>query len=198
MKRFTTRSFNWLLHANVGATVGRDVHDAVREAFIAAGLTSREFECWESPHPRFMGGQFSVGYMSAGSPAFLSFLRDVCGLELDEEMERRALAYQQTVESACWWWPHRDFVIACRQWPTILVRNGYRNYTLSSPAIAESLTAGRSLCLATLSSSFTPSSPAPAAARAPRGSSKSGKRSRPRGLELVEVTAAGQALGPTR
>jgi hypothetical protein len=70
---------------------------------------------------RYIGGQFWVGGWW-GSPAFVSFFRDVCGLHLDPAIAARAAAYQATCESACWWWPHRDFVIACER-PRIISRD---------------------------------------------------------------------------
>jgi Domain of unknown function (DUF6745) len=45
------------------------------------------------------------------SPAFTSFFRDVCNLELAGDLWDRARAYEETVESACWWWPHSQFTI---------------------------------------------------------------------------------------
>jgi hypothetical protein len=62
-----------------------------------------------------MGGQFWVGGWYWGSPSYVSFFQDVCGLELPEDKARAARAYQATAESACWWWPHTDFVIACER-----------------------------------------------------------------------------------
>jgi hypothetical protein len=49
----------------------------------------------------------------------VSFFRDVCGLRLSDDIAARARAYQDTCESACWWWPHRDFIIACERPSTI-------------------------------------------------------------------------------
>jgi hypothetical protein len=68
-----------------------------------------------------LGGQFWVGYWYGG-PAYVSFFTDVCGLELPRAMKRAAQAYRDTAESACWWWPHRDFVMACER-PTKIERD---------------------------------------------------------------------------
>jgi hypothetical protein len=62
-----------------------------------------------------MGGQFWVGGYYWGSPSYVSFFREVCGLDLGEDMNARALAYAGTCESACWWWPHREFVMVCER-----------------------------------------------------------------------------------
>jgi hypothetical protein len=56
------------------------------------------------------GGQFWVGGWWWGA-AFASFFREVCDLELKGDLWDRSRAYEATVESACWWWPHREFVI---------------------------------------------------------------------------------------
>jgi hypothetical protein len=60
-----------------------------------------------------MGGQFWVGGYYWGSPAFVAYFRDVCGLDLGSDMNGRADAYAGTSSSACWWWPHKDFVMVC-------------------------------------------------------------------------------------
>ena len=67
----------------------------------------------------YIGGQFWVGGWYWGAPAFVSFFREVCNLKLTPDMEARADAYQATCESACWWWPHRDFVMVCERPRTI-------------------------------------------------------------------------------
>jgi len=71
---------------------------------------------------RYQGGQFWVGGYYWGSPAYVSFFQDVTGLELPGDMGERARAYQATAESACWWWPHKDFVIACDR-PEVISRD---------------------------------------------------------------------------
>jgi hypothetical protein len=60
-----------------------------------------------------------VGGWYWGSPAFVSFFTDVCGLVLSDDITARALAWQATCESSCWWWPHSDFIIACDRPRTI-------------------------------------------------------------------------------
>ena len=67
---------------------------------------------------KYLGGQFWViGYWYG--PAYVSFFRDVCGLTGD--WVGPSLAYQRTVESACWWWPHRDFVMVSER-PSVIRR----------------------------------------------------------------------------
>ena len=113
-------------HAVDGAVRGAvrgAVDDAVRGAnslrrLIGAAIGRTMRETWW----RYMGGQFWVGGWWWGSPAFVSFFREVCGLALPEKIEQATLAYQATAESACWWWPHRDFVMVCER-PTRIERN---------------------------------------------------------------------------
>jgi hypothetical protein len=64
------------------------------------------------------GGQFWVGGWYWGSPAYVSFFTDICELELPEKIRRSAEAYRGSVESACWWWPHSEFVVVSErpQW----------------------------------------------------------------------------------
>jgi hypothetical protein len=69
-----------------------------------------------------MGGQFWVGGWYWGAPSFVSFFQEVCGLDLGADMNARAAAYSGTCESACWWWPHRDFVMVCER-PTHIDRD---------------------------------------------------------------------------
>jgi hypothetical protein len=83
-----------------------------------------------------MGGQFWVGGWYYGSPSFVSFFTEVCGLALSDDMAARATAYAGTVESACWWWPHKDFVMVCER-PTHIDRDeSGRLHSMSRCAIA--------------------------------------------------------------
>jgi hypothetical protein len=108
--------------ASVLASVGASVWDqAIRSAIRDGWL-------------RYLGGQFWVGGWW-GSPSYVSFFREVCGLDLGDEMGARAEAYAGTCESTCWWWPHRDFVIACER-PSRIDRDAQgRLHSLSRHAI---------------------------------------------------------------
>ena len=90
---------------------------------------------------RYIGGQFWVGSWWWG-PAWTSFFRDVCGLELDGDLWDRARAYEDTVESACWWFPYRDFVMVSERPHTIRLEQvgprglgSHRLHCDSGPAI---------------------------------------------------------------
>ena len=60
------------------------------------------------------------GYWYWGG-AVTSFFRDVCGLDLPGDLWDRARALEATMQSACWWWPHREFVMVCER-PTVIHR----------------------------------------------------------------------------
>lgn len=68
----------------------------------------------------YIGGQFWVSGWYWGG-AFASFFREVCQLDLPGDLWDRARAYEATMESACWWWPHRRFVMVCER-PTVIHR----------------------------------------------------------------------------
>jgi hypothetical protein len=68
----------------------------------------------------YIGGQFWVSGWYWGG-AFTSFFREVCNLELPNDLWSRGISYEQTMQSACWWYPHRDFVMVCER-PTVIHR----------------------------------------------------------------------------
>jgi hypothetical protein len=64
-----------------------------------------------------MGGQFWVFWHS-----FISFFREECSLRLSKELEAADDAYQLAAKSGCYWWPNKDFVMACAR-PLEINRN---------------------------------------------------------------------------
>ena len=50
-----------------------------------------------------------------GRPAYFSFLRQVCGLELPGDLWAREAALARAEAVAGWWWPHRRFVMVCER-----------------------------------------------------------------------------------
>lgn len=86
----------------VSGAVGDAVSDAVSD------VISRT---WNN----YVGGQFWAGGWGWYGAAFTSFFREVCNLELKGDLWERGQAYEATVESACWWWPHRRFVMVCER-----------------------------------------------------------------------------------
>src|SRR5208282_3205010 len=99
--------------AQVAAQVAAQVGDRVGAQVdaIMRGLYQAISGSWS----KYFGGQFWVGGWYWGSPSYVSFFRDVCALDIGDAMSARAIAYAGTVESACWWWPHRDFVMVCER-----------------------------------------------------------------------------------
>ena len=89
------------MESAVGSAVGSAVDSAVR---------SGKVPFWHY----WIGGQFwpvwGWGYWGA---AYTSFFREVCDLELPGDLWERGLAYEATVESACYWWANKDFVMVC-------------------------------------------------------------------------------------
>jgi hypothetical protein len=47
---------------------------------------------------------------------------DELRLDIGRDFELRARAYAATHESACWWWPHRDYVIVSER-PSVLEKH---------------------------------------------------------------------------
>ena len=106
----------------VGGAVSGAVHGAVHGVVSDAvhGAVDGVIKNVKSNWLNYLGGQFWPGGYWWG-PAFVSFFTDVCGLELSDDFHERAVAYAETVESACWWYPHRDFLMVCER-PTAIHR----------------------------------------------------------------------------
>lgn len=95
--------------------VGGAVRDAVSDA-VGDAVRDAIGQIWA----KAFVGQFAVGGWWWGG-AWTSFFREVCDLELENNLWERARAYEATLESACWWWPHREFVIVSER-PTVINR----------------------------------------------------------------------------
>ena len=93
----------------VREAVGEAVNQAVRGA-VGGAVHEKWFH--------YMGGQFWVSGFYWG-PAYTSFFREVCRLELPNDLWARGRAYEETVQSACWWWPHEQFVMVSERPLTI-------------------------------------------------------------------------------
>jgi len=101
----------------VGGAVGGAVDDAVRGAVDGAvddAVRGAVGDAIRKLAPNWIGGQFWVGGWYWG-PAFTSFFREVCDLELKGDLWDRGRAFEDTAESACYWWPHRDFIMVCER-----------------------------------------------------------------------------------
>lgn len=107
------------------------VRDAV-EGAVRVAVGGAVNDAWY----RYIGGQFWVGsWWWYASPSVVSYLREVCGLTLPGDLMDRALAYQATAESACWWWPHRQFVMVSDRPLRINLDARGRLHSESGPAI---------------------------------------------------------------
>jgi hypothetical protein len=141
----------------VDDAVGRAVRDAVRDAVDGAvrgavgdavrgeKILNQVFEAIQRGWMNYLGGQLWAGGWYWGG-AFTSFFREKCGLELNGDLWERGKAFEATIESACWWYPHRDFVMVCER-PTEIHREltnpatprgwgSHRLHNMSGPAIA--------------------------------------------------------------
>ena len=98
----------------VGAVVYRAVNGAVSDAVSDAVflLESNGIEIEKTDNHSCMGGQFSVGGWW-GSPSFVSFLTEVCNLELSQNIAERAEAYQKICESVNHIWLNSHFTMVC-------------------------------------------------------------------------------------
>jgi len=85
----------------------------------------------------FFTGQLrnDSGYLGAVS----SYYREVCGLQAD--LRSHAIACEQMMQSACWWYAHWDFLIVCghplqvhREWDD--QRGRHQPHCLDGPAIS--------------------------------------------------------------
>jgi len=105
---------------SVYASVRASVHDSVdADPDVLAAYRETLGSTWW----RYLGGQFWVGYGWGWwtSPSMLSYLRDVCGLDLGDR-QPITNAVITLGESSCWVWPHRDFVMLCER-PKIVARD---------------------------------------------------------------------------
>jgi hypothetical protein len=63
----------------------------------------------------------------------LSYLRDVCGLDFGDKTET-VDAIIALGESCCWWWPHKEFALACER-PSVIARDeGGQLHSVTGPA----------------------------------------------------------------
>lgn len=92
----------------VDGAVGDAVDDAVDDAVSGVVRDAKlEWHYW-------LGGQFWVGgFYYYGSPCMVSFLMDVCDLELSKDISERQEAYQKVCESVNYVWANKDFVMVC-------------------------------------------------------------------------------------
>ena len=125
----------------VGGAVDDAVRGAVDDAVGGAEKKSKEKRVKEALDYiqvnwyNLIGGQLWVGSWGwYASPSMTSFFRDVCSLDFGKDMNERAQAYADTASSACWWWPHKDFVMVCERPAAIHRDDRGRLHNASGPA----------------------------------------------------------------
>ena len=127
----------------VGVAVGGAVDGAVGSKQVAT-IRKVVFKAISKNWANYIGGQLWGGGWWWGG-AYTSFFREVCKLELSGDLWKRGRAYEETIESACWWYPHRDFLMVCER-PTHIRReltnpnlsrgwDSHRLHNTSGPAV---------------------------------------------------------------
>ena len=82
----------------------------------------------------WLGGQFWVGGWW-GTPSYVSFFTDVCGLKLSKDIQERSTAYRKICESVNYIWANSEFVMVCAR-PKKIERNSQgRLHSVNSKAI---------------------------------------------------------------
>ena len=124
----------------VGGAVGRAVDGAVDGAVRGA-----VWEVIRRAYGHYLGGQFWVSRWYWGG-AFTSFFREICKLDLVGDLWDRGRAYEATMKSACWWYPHKHFVMVCQRPTTIQLElvdpqrqrgwNSHRMHCETGPSVA--------------------------------------------------------------
>jgi hypothetical protein len=94
----------------VGGQVSDQVHRQV--AAQVGGQVRAQVELVDRLLRGYIGGQFWVGGWW-GSPAYVAYFTDVCGLEIGGGLADGAAAYRLASESGCWWYPARGYAILC-------------------------------------------------------------------------------------
>lgn len=126
----------------VNSAMGSDLNNAVGSA-ITQPVVETYGKTLKAVYNRYLGGQFWAGGWWYGL-AWQTFMTDVCGLELNRDLQERLTAAVDVAMSACYWWPHKDFVVVsdrpsvinkdskgrlhCDNGPSIAFRDGWALY----------------------------------------------------------------------
>jgi hypothetical protein len=121
----------------VGGAVRDAVDDAVRGAVGGAvrgavGIIKKHIY---NNYYKWLGGQLWVGGWHWGS-AYVTFFRDVCDLDLPQEIWDRSKACEDINSSACYSWPNKHFVMVCERPSTIRRDNNGRLHCENGASIA--------------------------------------------------------------
>jgi hypothetical protein len=103
------RQINISMYRAVQEAVRATSGERLSDELLQDALTSDNFATLHRSFSHF-SGQFG-----AGSAAHHSFFRDVCALQLPADICERSRAGELAIQSACWWYAHRDFVLACER-----------------------------------------------------------------------------------
>ena len=113
----------------VGSAVDSAVGSAVRSAVYSA-VRSAVYSAVRRGWSYYLGG-WGWAYWNA----YVSYYRDVVGLELDDGIWDRSRSYE-AAQGAGWWWPHKEFVIVARRHTSIKRDNQGRLHSTTGPAIS--------------------------------------------------------------
>ena len=117
------------VRASVGASVGNSVYDSVYDS-VYASVGDSVYDSVGASWSKYFGGQFWVSWQT-----YMSFFRDVCKLELPNDLWARDISYSRAQSSACWWWPHTDFVIVSNRPKRIFQDDRHRLHDYNRLAI---------------------------------------------------------------
>ena len=116
--------------AGIGARVGASIvqvfgHIAVegveratteeRHPFHEAAVERASEHLHRSSWDGIFPGQFWLANWRWGAAPVVDFFREVCGLRLGRGLDELAQACLGATRSACWWYPHTEFVLACER-----------------------------------------------------------------------------------
>ena len=102
------------VRASVGASVGDSVRASVGDSVRASVGDSVWASVWDSVGDSVRASaseganNYGVDQFWAGWAAYVSFLREACGLELSAEISERADVYDALVKSCGWTWWHEN------------------------------------------------------------------------------------------
>lgn len=105
-KGLTTDSFD--VEGDVAATIGSlSCHASQLPSWFEGAVRSVIKYGWQQ--------QFEGQFDDFEDLAYWSFLREVCMVDVPQNLWERRQLFDATVESAGWWWPHQKFVMACER-----------------------------------------------------------------------------------
>ena len=97
------------------STISVQVKEIDLSAFDVASTKTHIKENWSS----FFGGKFWVGWT-----AFCDFMINECKIEVTEEVRAKFEAYAATTVATGWWYPDKNYVVACNTPAEIHMQEG--------------------------------------------------------------------------